>query len=63
MAGSIKGKGIWKHLHRNLSKIGSFHSCRRLYNLNSMINRADILCVDSALRGVSLRGLLILIRL
>jgi hypothetical protein len=42
---------------------GSFHSAQAGYNLFLMINRADILVADTALRGASLRGLLILIRL
>ncbi len=41
----------------------SFHSPHALYKLKPMINRADILFADAALRGASLRGLLILIRL
>jgi hypothetical protein len=50
-------------LHRNLSKIGSFHSRRRLYNLKPVINCADIPFAKAAPRGAVLRGLLILIRL
>ncbi len=41
----------------------SFHSGRALYKFRLMINRADIPFADAALRGASLRGLLILIRL